>query len=87
VLESTKGLSEAQWKFKQAPDRWSVAEVVEHIALVEDFLLENTSKKVIQAPAGKADRDYKSTDKLVLSAIADRTRRAQGRRFATGPAA
>jgi hypothetical protein len=77
VVEATKGLSEAQWKFKPGPDRWSVAEIVEHIALVEEFLLENTSGKVMQAPAGKMDRDYKSTDKLVLSAIADRTRKAQ----------
>jgi len=32
---------------------------------------------VMLAPAGKADRDYKGTDKMVLSAIADRTRKAQ----------
>ena len=32
VLEATKGLSEAQWNFKSAPDRWSVAQVMEHIA-------------------------------------------------------
>ena len=32
VLEATKGLSEAQWNFKPAPDRWSVAQVMEHIA-------------------------------------------------------
>ena len=25
VLEATKGLSETQWNFKPAPDRWSVA--------------------------------------------------------------
>jgi hypothetical protein len=77
VIEATKGLSEAQWKFKPGPDRWSVLEVVEHIGIVENFLLENTSKNVMQAPAGKPDRDYKSTDKLVLSAIADRSRRVQ----------
>lgn len=77
VIEATKGLSEAQWNFKPGPERWSVAEVLEHIVLVEDFLLENTSQKVMQAPAGKADRDYKSTDKMVLSAIADRTKKAQ----------
>ncbi len=77
VVEATKGLSEAQWNFKPGPERWSVAEVLEHIVLVEDFLLENTSQKVMQAPAGKADRDYKSTDKMVLSAIADRTQKAQ----------
>jgi hypothetical protein len=29
------GLSEAQWRFKPAPARWSIAEVAEHLALVE----------------------------------------------------
>src|SRR5260370_10752724 len=32
VLEATKGLSEAQWDFKPAPDRWSGAQLMEHIA-------------------------------------------------------
>lgn len=76
VVEATKELSKAQWKFKPAPDRWSVAEVLEHIVVTEKFLLKNT-QEVMQAPAGKADRDYKSIDKLVLTAIADRTRRAE----------
>jgi hypothetical protein len=77
VVEATKGLSEAQWKFKPGSGRWSVAEVLEHIALAEDMLFEHTSQKVMQAPAGKADRDYKAADKMVLSAIADRTQKAQ----------
>ena len=77
LVEATKGLSEAQWKFKPGPERWSVAETLEHIALSEDMLFERTSKTVMQAPAGKADRDYKSTDKFVLSAIADRTQKVQ----------
>jgi hypothetical protein len=77
VIDATKGLSEAQWKFKPAPGRWSVAEVVEHIALTEDLLLKNTSEKVMQAPAGQPDRDYKTIDKLVVSVIADRTNKVQ----------
>jgi hypothetical protein len=76
VLEATNGLSEAQWKFKPAPDRWSVAEVLEHIVVTEEFLLKRT-QDVLQAPAAKADRDFKSIDKLVVTAIADRTRRAE----------
>ena len=28
LVDAVKGLSEAQWKFKPAPDRWSAAEVV-----------------------------------------------------------
>jgi len=77
LIEATKGLSEDQWRFKPGPERWSVAEILEHIVVSEDSLLESTSKKVMQAPAGKPDRDYKSTDKLVLSAIADRTQKFQ----------
>jgi hypothetical protein len=77
VVEATKGLSEAQWKFKPGPDRWSVAEVLEHIALSEDMLLGNTSKQVMAAPAGAPDRDYKAGDKMVLTVIPDRSRRAQ----------
>ena len=33
VVAATKGLSEAQWNFKAAPDKWSVAEVTEHIRI------------------------------------------------------
>lgn len=75
--KATGRLSEEQWKFKPGPDRWSVAEIFEHIVLVEDWLRENTSKQVMQAPPGNPDRDYKSVDKLVLTAIADRSRKAQ----------
>jgi hypothetical protein len=77
VVEATKGLSEAQWKFKPGPDRWSVAEVLEHIALSEDMLFENTSKQVMTAPAGAPDRDHKAGDSFVLKVIPDRSQKAQ----------
>ena len=32
-LQSISGLSDAQWTFKAGPDRWSIAEVAEHIAI------------------------------------------------------
>src|ERR1035438_10525858 len=38
IVEATRGLSTAQWNFKAGPDRWSVAEVMEHIAAAEDFI-------------------------------------------------
>jgi hypothetical protein len=77
VIDATKGLSESQWQFKPAPDRWSIAEVVEHIAVTEEMLFSYAAKTVMQNPAGKPDRDYKSLDQKVLSAIADRTHKAQ----------
>ena len=77
VVAATKGLSEAQLKFKSAPDRWSVAEVLEHIALAEDFLLQNVTDKIMKAPAGAADRDIPKIDAMVLAMIPDRSHKAQ----------
>ncbi len=77
VLESTKGLSEAQWNFKAAPDRWSVAQVVEHIAAAEDLIRGMLVEKVMVAPAGDAGRDVKKTDEVVLAMVPDRTHKAQ----------
>lgn len=77
VVAATKGLSEAQMKFKSAPDRWSVAEVLEHIALAEDFLLQNVTDKIMKAPAGAADRDIPKIDAMVLAMIPDRSHKAQ----------
>src|SRR6266849_11095757 len=77
VLEATKGLSEAQWNFKPAPDRWSVAQVMEHIAAAEDFLRDVTREKLMTSPAGEPGRDVKKTDEAVLAMVPDRTHKAQ----------
>jgi len=37
-LQSIDGLSEAQLRFKPQPDRWSIADCVEHIAVTEDTM-------------------------------------------------
>ena len=77
VVAATKGLSDAQMKFKPAPDRWSVAETLEHIALAEDFLMQNVTEKIMKAPAGAADRDTAKIDAMVLAMIPDRSHKAQ----------
>jgi len=77
ILEATKGLSEAQWNFKQAPDRWSVAQVMEHIAAAEGFLLDTTKEKVMASSAGEPGRDVKKTDEAVLMMVPDRSHKAQ----------
>jgi DinB superfamily len=64
-------------KFKPAPDRWSVAETLEHIALAEDFIFQNVTQKVMKAPAGPAGRDATKIDGMVLAMIPDRSHKAQ----------
>jgi hypothetical protein len=79
VLDATRGLSEAQWNFKSAPDRWSVAEVVEHLAAAEDLLRGMTQEQVMKSPAVPV-RDAVETrkaDEGVLMMVPDRSHKAQ----------
>src|SRR5450755_4011466 len=55
-LKSIAGLSEKQWKFKPAPDRWSVAEVSEHIAVAESGIFGLGSKQIMTGPLDPAKR-------------------------------
>lgn len=48
-LASVNGLSEAQVRWKAGPDRWSIAEVAEHIAVAEQGILGNIQGKVMKA--------------------------------------
>jgi hypothetical protein len=77
IIADTKGLSEAQWNFKPAPDKWSVAQTMEHIALAEDLFYQMITEKVMKAPAGAADRDIAKLDAGVLAMIPDRSHKAQ----------
>jgi DinB superfamily len=77
VIDATKGLSDAQWKFKSAPDRWSVQQCVEHLALAEDFLYQNGVQGALAGEASAPDRDYHKTDAAILTMVPDRTHKAQ----------
>lgn len=78
IVEATSGLSQAQWIFKSAPDRWSIAQVMEHIAASEDFIRDGLLKeKVMVAPPGDPGRDVKKIDEAVVAMIPDRSHKAQ----------
>jgi len=77
VVDATKGLSPAQWNFKQAPDRWSVAEVTEHIAAAEDLLFGMITTQVMKAPARTETEDVKALDQMVLRGVPDRSQKRQ----------
>jgi len=77
LVAAVSGLSDAQWKFKSAPDRWSIAEVLEHLAVLEDMFANNISAQLAQAPPGKPDTDFKKVDGIILAKVPDRSTKAQ----------
>ncbi len=80
--DSITGLSEAQWKFKPAPDRWSIAECAEHIALSEDSLFQLLAEKVMKSPpAPEKKAALKDNDEAILKGVADRAKKAQAPEF------
>lgn len=76
VLAATKGLSPAQWNFKPAPDKWSIAECMEHIAAAEDFIRGQIEQNILKAPAAP-DRDIAKIDAGILANVPDRTNKVQ----------
>jgi hypothetical protein len=76
-LKSVEGLSEAQLNFKPGPTRWSVAEVAEHIASAEDFLMALIKDQVMKAGPRTEPANLKEIDDFITVAIADRTNKLQ----------
>jgi len=65
LAAATKGVSEAQWTFRPSPDRWSLAEIMEHIAIIEERVGDIVGK-MPEAPADAPVRDIKGTDVAIL---------------------
>ena len=76
LLSAVKGLTPAQWNFKPAPDRWSVAEIVEHITVVEGYVNDLVAK-LPQAPAPSAGFNAAEVDALILARMPDRSTKYQ----------
>lgn len=75
VLAAVEGLSEAQLNFKSAPEKWSVAQVLEHIASAEDMLMGLVTGQAMSAPPRTDGEDVKAIDQLILTAIPDRSQK------------
>jgi uncharacterized damage-inducible protein DinB len=70
------GLSEEQMRFKAAPERWSIAEVAEHLTLGEDFLRGILTEQILKRPA-TPDKKSPMTDEKFMAAIRDRSFKAE----------
>lgn len=73
VADAIRGLSDAQLKYKPAPDKWSIEDCVKHIAVTETMLWQMTEGN-IKAPVNPDKRtDIKWSDDDVMNNITDRS--------------
>jgi len=80
-LDSIANVSPAQWTYKAGPDRWSIAEVSEHIVAAEGYIGAGVTKRLMSAPADPAKAAERQpmnakTDEMVLVNLRDRTHKA-----------
>lgn len=74
-LKSIDGVSDAQWTWKAAPERWSVAETAEHITKSED-LLRGMVEGMMKAPAAPdLLAKTKGKEEVILQNIPDRSKK------------
>lgn len=77
VLQTMRNLSEAQLKYKPAPDKWSIEECMKHIAVSEATIYRNI-QTLLAAPANPEKRpEVKMADSMILKMIGTRNFKAQ----------
>ena len=64
LVEETKNLTPEQWNFKESPDRWSINQIVEHLALYEVIFMNDISVALQMGPF--PDFDHYAPDSLFL---------------------
>jgi hypothetical protein len=77
LVQSVKGLSDAQLNFKASPDKWSIKECVYHLAISESNLWQ-WIQGTLKSPANPEKRsDIKMTDEQLLAGIVDRSNKVR----------
>jgi hypothetical protein len=66
VTKETKNLSQDQWNFRESPDRWSINQIVEHLAIWELLLQREVSQALIAGERPELN-DGTKTDSSVLA--------------------
>jgi hypothetical protein len=75
------GVSDAQWKWKPAPERWSVGETAEHIVLAEALLFDFVRKAMAAPPNPAWEEQTKGKTELLVRVMPSR----QGKAVAPEP--
>ena len=74
LLQLTKGLSAAELDYKPAPDRWSAAENLEHLTIVEEFVFDRLTTALGSADPAKRSA-WEGKDDAVVQEVESRAKR------------
>jgi DinB superfamily len=72
LIGSTKMIRPAQWTYKREPERWSIAEIVEHVTAVQELVIAMIRHKLASAAPPPAEQDHRIIDNIVIHQIPSR---------------
>jgi hypothetical protein len=70
LLEIVDGLTPEQWRFREAPERWSIGEIVEHLVLFEGFIL-GAIANALQGPVEAEKKPLAAGKEHLVLGLAD----------------
>ena len=76
-LAAIDGVTEEQWKWKPAPERWSVGETAEHIVLAEQLLFGNVQRAIASPPNPAWEEKTKGKTEFIEQVMAPRLGKAK----------
>jgi len=76
-VKAVSNLSDDQWKWKPAPERWSVGECAEHIMLAEGLLFARAQVAIKNPATADWETATKGKTELLLRVMAPRMGKAQ----------
>jgi uncharacterized damage-inducible protein DinB len=77
LLEAGAGLSAAQWNWKAGPERWSVAECLDHVAIVEKMLTGRMQRIAAAQPDAEARGRVAGREDFVVRGAKSRENKRQ----------
>ncbi len=73
----TSGLTESQWTYKPAPDRWSVGETAQHIVMAEALLFSKLEEAMANPPNPDWEAKTAGKTEFIERVMPDRSHKAQ----------
>jgi DinB superfamily len=77
LIAAVSNLSDAQWNYKVSPERWSIKECVQHIALSEAGFWQMIDGMVKQTANPEKRSEIKLSDDQLVHMITDRSKKMQ----------
>lgn len=71
------GLSDKQLNFRAAEGRWTIAEIAEHITVVETALFGSVTGQVLKSDPPKCESPFRVADTAIILAITNRQQKFQ----------